>query len=89
MDSVIWPPILSTGLSEVIGSWKTMEIWLPRIFRSSFSSMVVRSRPSKMMLPPTIRPGGSGMRRMIESALTLLPQPLSPTRPRVSPFWMS
>ena len=32
-----------------------------------------------------MRPGGCGTRRMIDSAVTLLPQPDSPTRPRVSP----
>ena len=40
----------------------------------------------KRMLPLTIRPGGLGMRRMMESAVMLLPQPLSPTSARASPF---
>ena len=40
---------------------------------------VVEDRPS------TIRPGGWGIRRMIDSAVTLLPHPDSPTMPRVSP----
>src|SRR5437867_13359525 len=30
-----------------------------------------------------MRPGGEGMRRMMESEVTLLPQPDSPTRPSV------
>ena len=39
-----------------------------------------------MIWPPTILPGGVGIRRMIDSAVTLLPQPDSPTMPSVSPF---
>ena len=37
------------------------------------------------LLPDSIRPGGSGTRRRIESAVTLLPQPLSPTMPTLAP----
>src|SRR5215475_14456595 len=40
------------------------------------------------MEPSTMRPGGCGMSRMIESAVTLLPQPDSPTTPSVSPLSM-
>src|SRR5690606_41951821 len=35
--------------------------------------------------PPTIRPGGSGTSRITERAVTLLPQPDSPTTPTVWP----
>src|SRR6185295_15162021 len=38
--------------------------------------------------PPRIRPGGLGTRRRIEVAVTLLPQPDSPTRPSVLPSWI-
>ena len=31
--SLIWRPIVSTGFSEVIGSWKIMAMSLPRTFR--------------------------------------------------------
>ena len=41
--------------------------------------------PSKRIAPPTMRPGGVGTSRMIDSAVTLLPQPDSPTTPSVSP----
>ena len=41
--------------------------------------------PSNRIEPDTILPGGSGTSRAIDSAVTLLPQPDSPTRPRVSP----
>ena len=64
-----------TGLSEVIGSWKIIEISLPRMSR-----MAASSRPSEVDAvertePPTMRPGGSATRRIRESAVTLLPQP--------------
>ena len=36
---------------------------------------VSRSRPSKRIEPPAIRPAASGSRRRIDSAVTLLPQP--------------
>src|SRR5437762_531798 len=37
------------------------------------------------MEPSTILPGGCGMSRMSDSAVTALPQPDSPTMPSVSP----
>src|SRR5688572_28292406 len=37
------------------------------------------------MLPPTMRPGGDATRRMMESDVTLLPHPDSPTTASVSP----
>ena len=40
---------------------------------------------SNRIWPPAMRPAGLGSRRRMESAVTLLPQPLSPTRPKVSP----
>ena len=75
----------STGLSEVIGSWKIIEISLPRMRSISGSLSSSRSRPSKRIAPPTMRPGGLATRRRIDSAVTLLPQPDSPTTPSVSP----
>ena len=51
--------------------------------RVSLSSS--RLVPSKRIAPPTIRPGGSATRRRMDSAVTLLPQPDSPTTPSVSP----
>ena len=83
--SLICSPMVSTGLSEVIGSWKTIESSLPRTLRMAASSSCSRSRPSSVMLPPTIRPGGSGTSCMMESAVMLLPQPDSPTTASVSP----
>src|SRR5215468_3997849 len=82
--SLICAPMLSTGLSDVIGSWKIIEMSLPRTARICASSSLMRSRPSSSIAPETIRPGGSGMSRITESAVMLLPQPDSPTIASVS-----
>ena len=56
--SVICRPILSTGLSEVIGSWKIMAISRPRMRRIS-SSVSPRSwRPPKRIEPAGARRAG-------------------------------
>src|SRR5919201_5571165 len=49
------------------------------------SGSVRRSTPSNSTSPPSMRPGGCGTSRMMESAVTLLPQPDSPTMPSVRP----
>jgi hypothetical protein len=72
-------------LSDVIGSWKIIEISLPRIVRISASLSASRSRSPKRIEPPTMRPGGQAISRRIDIAVTLLPQPDSPTTARVSP----
>ena len=77
--------MVSTGLSDVIGSWKIIATSLPRTPRIASSLSVSRSTPSSLTEPPTMRPGGSGTSRMSESAVTLLPQPDSPTIASVSP----
>src|SRR5262245_30964340 len=82
--SVIWVPIVSVGLSDVIGSWKIIEICLPRMSSSALSAIVVRSRPSKRIAPETTRPGDC-TRPMIERDVTDLPQPDSPTIPSTDP----
>ena len=85
MAAAIWFPTRNTGLSEVMGSWKIMEMSLPRIACMDFSGKSSKFSPLRRMRPSTMRPGGSGTRRMIDSAVTLLPQPLSPTMARVLP----
>src|SRR4030042_2331000 len=52
----------------------------------------IRSSPSSsrfllpnIIFPATIGPGGEGTNRIIESAVTLFPQPLSPTSANVRP----
>ena len=36
-------PMVSTGLSEVIGSWKIMPIWAPRTWRISSGAICSKS----------------------------------------------
>src|SRR5438067_8036986 len=83
--SAICSPTGNAGLSEVIGSWKIIESLSPRRLRIRLAGSVSRSTPSKSASPPSMRPGGCGTRRMMESAVTLLPQPDSPTMPSVRP----
>ena len=83
--SLMCHPAVYTGVSAVIGSWKIIAIWRPRTLRMSLSGRDSRSRPSKIACPPTTRPGGDATRRMIDIAVTLLPQPDSPTMPNVWP----
>ena len=92
--STIWLPMVWTGLNEVIGSWKTSAISPPRIAAHLRGRRLAaaRGRPRwpcrrvgwSRIWPSTIRPGRSTIRR-IERAVTLLPQPLSPTMPSVLP----
>ena len=83
--STTWLPTVNTGFSEVWGSWKIMAIFLPRTCRISSSDSLVRSSPSSSTSPETIRAAGLGMMRSRERAVMVLPQPDSPTMPRVSP----
>ena len=76
----------STGLSEVIGSWKIMaDLLAAQVLRSPARAARAGRRPSKRIEPATVCPGGSGTRRMMDSAVTLLPQPDSPTIASVVP----
>ena len=56
----IWRPMVISGLSEVIGSWKIIAISRPRMRRMAAASSVSRSTPPSFTLPATMRPGGSG-----------------------------
>ena len=82
--------MVRTGDSEDIGSWKIRPIRRPRIaqisrlFGSSLSISVVRPSMSSVIVPLVTRPGLSMMRSSAR-AVTLLPEPLSPTRARVRP----
>ena len=78
-------PTLKAGLRLVIGSWKIMPISRPRMAFSVRRSARARSRPRNRMAPLAIRVGGSGSRRRTDMAVTLLPQPDSPTSPSTSP----
>ena len=82
MASTIWSPQVKTGLSEVMGSWKIMDMRLPRVASTSLSERASTSVSRSRMLPVTMRPGRS-MSRITERAVTDLPQPDSPTTPSV------
>ncbi len=83
--SAICVPTVSTGLRLVIGSWKIIEMRWPRRRFIASSLSAVSSSPSKRIEPEAMRPVSVGIRRRMESAVTDLPQPDSPTMPRVSP----
>src|SRR6266571_1540172 len=72
------------GSSEVSGSWKIIAMSLPRILRRSASGSPTSSLPFSLTEPPTIAPPG-GSSPMIDRPVMDLPQPDSPTSPRVSP----
>src|SRR5436190_5290522 len=78
-------PTVSDGFSELIGSWKIIAMRSPRTPRIAASSTFSRSRPSNRTSPLSIFPGGSGISRSSERAVTLFPEPLSPTIATVSP----
>src|SRR5438132_9206449 len=61
-----------------------MAMSLPRTERISRSDIAERSRPLKRIWPPVILPGGATS-LMIDIAVTLLPQPDSPTSATASP----
>ena len=65
------------------GFWKIMPIPRPRTDSISRWLKVSRSRPSNITEPRTTRPGG-WIKPMIDSAVTLLPEPDSPTMVRIS-----
>ena len=70
---------LRRGLSDAVGSWKTI-CRSGRTFLNPVSESVVSSTPSKRMLPDV---GGTSLTRV--RATVDLPQPDSPTSPTVSP----
>ena len=74
-----------TGLRLVIGSWKIMPIRLPRIARiaAGVQRQQLRAVEADAARDDAARAGGTS--RMIDSAVTDLPHPLSPTTPSVSP----
>src|SRR5918999_6398141 len=86
MASAIWSPTRYIGWRHANGSWKIMARSLPRTFRSSFGLRARRFCPMKLISPEMVadfvlvRP--SAVRQV-----TLLPEPLSPTMPNVSPRW--
>ena len=90
--SMIWSPTVCTGDSDDIGSWKIIAISraahgadraAARIELGEVDAGAVRAR-CRIIEPATMRPGASTICR-IERAVTLLPEPLSPTTQSVRP----
>ena len=77
------------GFSEVIGSWKIVEILAPRMPSQSLSVFsFVKSFPWNMTEPLEIFPLDSSMPVKV-FVKTDLPEPLSPTIAKVSPSYRS
>ena len=68
-----------------MGSWNIIEISRPAICCISFLGSLRISRPPKSTSPPYWVLDSSCRRRMV-LAVIVLPQPLSPTKPCISPF---
>src|SRR5215210_2822427 len=83
--SSICLPTRIVGSSEVIGSWKTIAIFVPRMPCIRLSECFRRSSPSKRISPPRTMVFVSGFNLMMLLAATDLPEPDSPTTASVSP----
>ena len=79
--SAIWSPTVNTGFSEVIGSWKIIEMSVPRscaqLAPGEPRAGCARRRGSRCRRRPIAFSGGSSPR--IASEVTDLPLPDSPT----------
>src|SRR3989449_4203765 len=73
-----------TGFNEFIAPWKMIEMSFHRTRWIERSESLTRFLPSNRISPRTIFPL-YGRSRMMERAVVVLPQPLSPARPRASP----
>ncbi len=74
-----------SGFSDVMGSWNTMVMALPRIRRMAGSDASRRSWPANRMRPPSTSAPEDSSRRAIAMAVTDLPDPDSPTSANVPP----
>ena len=82
---MIWAPILCTGFSEVIGSWKIIAMSLPRISRRREFERLQQVLAAEERAPLARSPSCLGFSPMIVRHVTLLPEPDSPTMPSVLP----
>ena len=82
MHSATCQPTVYIGFSAVIGSWKTMLTRAPRIDRHWAGVQLRSSRPSSRIDPLTF--ADPGTRPRAARASMVLPEPDSPTTPRVS-----
>ncbi len=81
----ICSPTVNRGFRLVMGSWNIMPIRLPCIFLISLGDFLSKSSPSKSRAS-ACREALSSSSPIIDSMVTLFPQPDSPTIPRLSPF---
>jgi len=82
--SSIWSPQVMTGFSAVMGSWKIIDMRVARSSRKRARGACVMSSPCSRMRP--LRTGSClGSRPITPCAMTLLPEPDSPTRQTISP----
>ena len=81
----IWPPIVMTGSRWLDGSWKIMPMPRPRQARISASGSARSRARRNSTSPPAIARVEDGSSRIRPRQTMVLPEPLSPTRPRISP----
>ncbi len=81
--SAICHPTVYTGLSAVDGSWKTIATSRPRMARSSSAETLSTFCPEMTMAPERCAVSGSSPR--MDRAVTVLPDPDSPTIASTSP----
>ena len=83
---MIWKPTVKTGLSEVIGSWKTKPISPPRTRRISRAASVQEVAAAEGDRPARdLGRRAAGSSPSSDIMVTDLPDPLSPTTPSSSP----
>ncbi|MPN48097.1 hypothetical protein SDC9_195701 [bioreactor metagenome] len=85
MVSLICLPILKIGFKEVMGSWNMKDISFPLISLILSSETFNMSSPLNNISPPSYFPGGVSTNLTNDIQDMLLPQPDSPTMPKVSP----
>ena len=83
MPSAICQPTVNTGFSAVEGSWNTMATSRPRICRSLAALTLITLFPLISTAPQLVAVSGSSPRMVF--AVTVLPEPDSPTMARTSP----
>ena len=81
--SASWSPIENIGVKADSGSWKIIEILVPRSFDISSSVLPMSSSSPSLIEPVTW--ALSSRRPIRDRAVTDLPEPDSPTIPRVRP----
>src|SRR6201991_2828333 len=84
--STICEPTVKYGCMALSGSWKIIAILPPRSLRTCSSVAVTNSWSSSQISPVTLALLRVRCRPRMPSEVTLLPEPDSPTMPRVLPF---